>query len=302
MTDLVSMPIKIIPHLRTTIEQMGGKNEGNFAIYHLGFEWGKETVEISGEKSDLDELKTKTVLTAIHSGITNFEVEINESIKIKPYETNIDDDYFLAGYAAGVVSELMGEYHIARIKDGQYEVVKSENKIDGEMFRVRGEREKVELENLESGGSYLIAEEAKEAQRSFETFVNAFKEGMPGLCFTRKFPSKLKEKYPDINCPIFWLSIVDSTEDVKTIKPENLDNEMIKILKAFLKMNQGIVIIHGIEFLISYMEFDDLLNTLQKTRELVSEEGGILLLPANTESLNEDDFNTLKTEFKMFVL
>ncbi len=302
MTDLVSMPIKIIPHLRTTIEQMGGKNEGNFAIYHLGFEWGKETVEISGEKSDIGELKTKTVLTAIHSGITNFEVDIDDSIKIKPYDSNIEDDYFLAGYAAGVVSELMGEYHIARIKDGQYEVVKSEKKIDGEMFKESGAREKVELENLELGGSYLIAEEAKEAQRSFKTFVNALKEGMPGLCFTRKFPSKLKEKYPDLSCPIFWLSIVDSTEDVKTIKPENLDNEMIKILKAFLKIKQGIVIMHGIEFLISYMEFEDLINTLQKMRELISEEGGILLLPANTESITEDDFNTLKTEFKMFVL
>jgi len=302
MTDLVSMPIKIIPHLRTTIEQMGGKNEGNFAIYHLGFEWGKETVEISGEKSDLDELKTKTVLTAIHSGITNFEVDIDDSIKIKPYDSNIDDDYFLAGYAAGVVSELMGEYHIARIKDEHYEVVKSEKKIDGEMFKDRGKREKVELENLERGGSYLIAEEGKEAQRSFETFINGIKEGMPGLCFTRKFPSKLKEKYSDMNCAIFWLSIVESTEDVKTIKPENFDDEVIKILKSFLKMKQGLVIIHGIEFLISYTEFDDLITTLQKTRELISEEGGILLLPVNTESIDEEDFNTLKAEFKMFVL
>ncbi|MEF8873316.1 MAG: DUF835 domain-containing protein [Candidatus Thermoplasmatota archaeon] len=302
MTDIVSMPKKIIPYLRTTIEQMGSNDEANFAIYHLGFKWGKETVEMSGEESDIDELKTKTVLTAIHSGITNFEVEIDETIRISPYESTIDDDYFLSGYAAGVVSGLMGEYHIAKIREDHYEVVKSEKKMEGELFKEQEKRERVELENLEAGESYLIADEAKEAQRTFDTFSNALGEGMPGLCFTRRFPSKLKERYPEISSPIFWLSTVDGTEKVRTIKPENFKDEMIKISKGFLEMKQGIIVLHGIGFLLSYFEFDDFLNTLQKIRDLTSVEEGIFLLAVDPESIDSDDFNRLKAEFEMFDL
>ncbi|MBS3816942.1 MAG: DUF835 domain-containing protein [Candidatus Thermoplasmatota archaeon] len=309
MTDLVSMPKNIIPYLRTTIEQMGSDDEANFAIYHLGFKWGKETVEMSGEESDIDELKTKTVLTAIHSGITNFDVDVDEKIKISPYDASIDDDYFLAGYAAGVVSGLLGEYHIARIREDDYEVVKSEKRAEAELFKKEEEVGKVEVKNLEVGGAYLIADRAKKAERTFKTFINALEEGMPGLCFTRTFPSKLKERYPDIDSPIFWLSTVDETEEVRTIKPESFHEEMIKISKSFLETKQGIIVLHGMEFLLSYLEFDDLLNTLQQIKDMTYEEGGILLLAVDPESVGEiefnisrDEFDKLKNEFEMFEL
>ncbi len=129
MTDLVSMPIKIIPYLRTTIEEIGSKEEADFALYHLGFEWGKETVELSGEKSDLENLKTKTVLTAIHSGITKLDVEVEDSIDITPYDSNIEDDQFLAGFCAGVVSGLLDEYHVSKIKNGYFTIKKSEKQV-----------------------------------------------------------------------------------------------------------------------------------------------------------------------------
>ncbi len=309
MTDLVSMPKNIIPYLRTTIEQMGSDDEANFAIYHLGFKWGKETVEMSGEESDLDELKTKTVLTAIHSGITNFDVDVDEKIKISPYDASIDDDYFLAGYAAGVVSGLLGEYHIARIREDDYEVVKSERRVDGDLFKKEEKRDRVKIKNLEPGGSYLIADEAKEAERIFRTFINALEEGMPGLCFTRRFPSKLKDRYPDIDSPMFWLSTVEGTENVRTIRPENFNEEMLKISESFLETKQGIIVLHGIEFLLSYLEFDDLLTTLQQIKEMTSVEGGIFLLAVNPESVGEidfnisrEEFNKLKNEFEMFNL
>ncbi len=299
MTDLVSMPKNIVPYLRMIIEQMGSNDEANFAIYHLGFKWGKETVEMSGEKSDIDELKTKTVLTAIHSGITNFDVDINETIRISPYDSIIDDDFFLAGYAAGVVSSLLGEYHIAKIRDGYYDVVKSEKKIKSGLFKEKEKKEGIELENLKQGGSYLIVDDSKDAQRTFDAFLDALQEGMPGLCFTRKFPSKLKERYPEIDSPIFWLSTVDGTEEVKTIKPKDFSDEVTKISSAFLKMKHGIFILHGIEFLITYLEFDEILKTLREVRDLNSAEDGIFLLSVDPEYMDEDNFSRLENEFEV---
>ncbi|MFO7791639.1 MAG: DUF835 domain-containing protein [Candidatus Saliniplasma sp.] len=302
MTDLVSMPKKIIPYLRMTIEQMGSKEEANFAIYHLGFEWGRETVKLSGEKSDIDELKTKTVLTAIHSGITKLDVEINDTIEIRPYDSNIDDDYFLAGYSAGVISGLMGEYHMAKIRDGYYNITRSEKRIEDDLFKEQERKEGIELENLERGGSYLIADDAKDGKRTFDTFINALEEGMPGLCFTRTFPSKIEDRFPNFDFPIFWLSTVDGTENVKTIKPSNFNLGMVKISSAFLKVKQGIFILHGIEFLMSYLEFNEILNTLQKIRDMNSVEGGIFLLAADPGAIGKDNFTRLKTEFEIFNL
>lgn len=302
MTDLVSMPTKIVPYLRMTVEQMGGREEANFAIYHLGFEWGRETVRLSEEKSDINDLKTKTVLTAIHSGITKLDVEINETIEVRPYDYNIDDDYFLAGYSAGVISGLLGEYHMAKIRDGYYNITRSDRKIEDDLFKSQERIEAVELENLEKGGSYLIADDAKDAKRTFDTFTNALEEGMPGLCFTRTFPSKVKERYPEFDFPIFWLSTIDGTENVNTMKPSNFNLGMVKISSAFLKVKQGIFLLHGIEFLMSYLEFNEILNTLQKIRDTNSVEDGIFLLAADPGAIGKENFSRLKAEFEIFNL
>ncbi|MEF8874039.1 MAG: DUF835 domain-containing protein [Candidatus Thermoplasmatota archaeon] len=278
---------------------MVSKDEVNFAIYHLGFKWGKETLEMSGEKSDIDELEAKTVLSAIPSGITEVDVDIDDAIRIRPQESNIDDDHFLAGYVAGVVSGLTDEYPIARIREDHYEVVKSEKEIEGELFESQEKKEGVELENLEPGKSYLIPDDTGYAQKAFDIFLNAVEEGMPGLCFTRRFPSKLKERYPDLNSPVLWLSTADRTEKVKTIKPENLSDEMVEISKAFLETKQGIVILHGIEFLLSHLEFDDILETLQDIQDLNSEKKGIFLLAVDLGYISRDNSNRLETEFEI---
>ncbi len=295
MTDLVSMPIKIIPYLRMTIEEIGGKEEADFAIYHLGFEWGKETVELSGEKSDLENLKTKTVLTAIHSGITKLDVEVDDSIDITPHDSNIDDDQFLAGYSAGVVSGLLGEYHVAKIKNGYFTVKKSEKQVKDDIFGKEKEHDRrIDLENLEEGGSYLIEDDAKDAHGTFNTFLDALNKGMSGLCFTRTFPSKIREEFSDVKFPIFWLSTVEGTDKIKTIKPEEFCQRTKKISSAFFKMNKGIFMLHGIEFLLSYLDFNEVLKTIQEIHDVNSIEKGIFLLAADPKTIEKEQFIRLK--------
>ncbi|MFW5903988.1 MAG: DUF835 domain-containing protein [Candidatus Saliniplasma sp.] len=300
MTDLVSMPTKIIPYLRMTIEEVGSKEEANFAIYHLGYEWGQETVKLSGEKSDLEDLKTKTVLTAIHSGITKLEVEINDSIDITPFESNIDDDHFLAGYSAGVISGLLGEYHIAKQRKGYFTVEKSERKVEDDFFEVTYNKDKkIDLKNLKRGESYIIEDNAKDARRTFNTFTSAVKDGLPGLCFTRTFPSKIKDDFPELQFPIFWLSTVDGTEKIKTIQPSDFCHRAVKISSAFSNMNKGIFMLHGIGFLLSYLDFEDVLKTIQKMKDVSSVKGSIFLLPVDPKTVEKDHFNRLKSELTL---
>ncbi|MBS3817594.1 MAG: DUF835 domain-containing protein [Candidatus Thermoplasmatota archaeon] len=299
MTELVSMSKKTVPNWRKTIEQMISKDEANFAIYHLGFNQGKEAVEMDGEKTDIDELKADALLAAVPSGETKLDVNIDDTIRISPQESKIDDDHFLAGYVAGVVSGLTDESYIARIREDHYEVVKPEEKVEGGLFEGQEKKEDVELEDLEPGKSYLIPDDVGSAQKAFDIFLNASEEGMPGLCFTEKFPSKLKERYPDISSPIFWLSTANGTEEVRTIEPENFSDEMLEISKAFLERKQGIFMLHGIDLLLSHLEFDTILETLQDIQNLNSEEKGIFLLAVDLGSIGRDNSKRLEAEFEI---
>ncbi len=299
MSDLVSMPIEIVPHLRDTIEQMSDKEEANFAIYHLGAEWGRETVKISGEKSDLEELKTKAVLTAVHSGITNLDIEIDEGIKATVIDPKIQDDYFLAGYTAGIISGLLGEYHIGKIVGEHFEIVRSDIEKKLSAGQIKG-TPTVQLDKLDRGESYLIQDNVKDAPITFNTFLNAVEKDVPGLCITRVFPSKIKEKCGHCEFPIFWLSKIESSEGVNTITPEKFPQDIVKLCSSFLKIKSGILMVHGLEFLSSHGDFTEVLKAIQSIRDFTSIHDGIFLVAVDPKSIGRKEFSLLRSELKVF--
>ncbi len=299
MTDLVSMPTRIIPYLRMTIEEIGDIEEANFAIYHLGYEWGKETVKLSGEKCEHDELKTKVVLTAIHSGITKLDVNVDDPIEIKPFDSNIDDDHFLAGYTAGIVSGLLGDHHVAKIRKGHYKVIKSDKKVKDDFSELRGiEKKSSDLTDLNFGKSYMIQDNSKDASETFQIFTQALKQDIPGLCFTRIFPSKIRDKHQEIQFPIFWMSSVEGTEDINTIKPRDFCKQAPKISSTFMKMKKGIFMLHGIEYLLSHLKFQDLLKTILEIQDITSIEDGIFILAVDPKTIKKDHLDEFEAELE----
>lgn len=301
MTDLVSMPTAIIPYLRKTIEQTSGEEEANFAIYQLGREWGKETAKMSDEECSMDEVATKTTLTAVHSGLTNLEVEMGENIRVTPYDSKIDDRYFIGGFISGVVSVFLDEDYTAKLKVSHFELVRSSVDLEDELSKAEGKKERGESpRDLKDGESYLIIDDVKRAPITFNLFLDAVEDGIPGLCFTRVFPSKIKEKFPDDDFPIFWLSSVDGAEGINTIKPRNFQDKISRIISAFLKSQHGIFMIHGLEYLISNNEFKEVLNFIQQIRDTTSMNDGIFLLSVDPKAMDDKDFNSIKSELKVY--
>lgn len=301
MTNLVSMPTEIIPYLRKTIEQTSGEEEANFAVYQLGREWGKETARMSGEECTMDELATKATLTAVHSGLTNLDIDVGETISVTPYESKIDDRFFLGGFLSGVVSEFLDEDYVAKLKDGYFELIESSSSLEEELSKAeskmgRGESPK----DLDNGESYLIIDDVKRAPITFNLFLDAVEDDVPGLCFTRIFPPKIREKFAEEDFPIFWLSTVDGAENINTIKPKNFQDRILKIISAFLKSQQGIFMIHGLEYLISNNEFKDVLNFIQQVRDTTSVNDGIFLLSVDPKAMDDKDFNSIKSELKVY--
>ncbi len=302
MVDLVSMPIKIVPYLKDAVKESSGEKEAEFTVYQLGRKWGKETVKISGEKCGMDELPTKAALVSVHSGLTNVDISVTDgNISAEPYESKIDDDFFLAGYMAGIVSELLEEKYVSRIKDGSFDIVKVERNVESELSKSGEERtEKVDLKDLEEGESYLVLEEEKDAPISYDLFLTAVDQGMPSICFTRVFPPKIRDKFENSEFPIFWLSTVEDMDDINTIDPKSYREMLFKIISSFLKSKQGIFIIHGLEFLISHNDFKSVFNFIQDIKDLTALHQGIFLLPLYPTALDQKQLDNLKSELKEF--
>ena len=298
MNELVSMPANIINYLKDTITQTGGEEEAQFAVYQLGRRWGREITKMTGEKCGLDELSTKATLISVHSGLTNVDFSVGEKIKAKPYDKKIEDNFFLAGYFSGVVTELLDENYVAKVKDDYFLLVKDEEDIESEISKMetRDEGKEISFDKIQRGDSYLIIEEDKNAKNSLNIFIEAVKNGIPGLCFTRTFPPNIKEKYEEVDFPVFWLSTVDGTDEIRTIKPDRFDKDLKKIVTSFFKAKQGIIILHGIEFLISNNDFKDILKFVQNVKDLTAVNNGIALIPLYPNTLSKKEFNNLKSE------
>ncbi len=313
MNELVSMPTNIIKYLRKTVEKTAGKKEANYAVYQFGNEWGKETVWLGEEESDLENVDTKATLIAIHSGITRLEVDVQEDemIEVETKDPKIDDRFFLAGYVSGIISALLMDKYVSKIKDGHFEVIRSDYELEEKILQAEGGKEEMEQEqegpkkdietsDLERGESYLIPDDGKMAPIAFNLFLETVKNGIPGLCVTRVFPPKINEKFSPDDFPIFWLSTMDGGADINTIKPEEYEEKLTKIVKTFLESKNGIFMLHGLEYLAANNDFEEVLTFIQEARDMTAMKDGIFLVPVIRKSLSEKEFNNLKSELTLY--
>ncbi|MBI5000858.1 MAG: DUF835 domain-containing protein [Euryarchaeota archaeon] len=301
MGNRLSIDSGTVAALRALEEQKSSRDDANWLIYQYGKSIGQSNNE--GIRCDMAGLPRTAVQSAISDGILNIEVTIGESISIKSSgERAVDDDYFCAGYLAGMVSEMLGEPYVAGIREGKFELVKSSKAL--EMKRPAPTPHlPLNIPELERGESYLIVDEVKNAPSTFKVFVAAVSHGMPGLCVTRIFPPRVLERYLEVTGAEFqtiWLSTTESSAEVNSIKPERYDHELYRTISAFLKEGKGVVMLHGIEFLISNNQFTDILKFAQRIRDTTSVSGGIFLIAVDPSTLDPIDYNNLKSEFTVY--
>ncbi|MEW5760223.1 MAG: DUF835 domain-containing protein, partial [Candidatus Thermoplasmatota archaeon] len=128
---------------------------------------------------------------------------------------------------------------------------------------------------LDTGSTYIIKEEKPE--KSFEIFLDYITHGISGLCITRTFPGKIREKYRIMKVPIVWLSTKEPVErtDVMVDKPEHYVQpssiaHVTVIISDFLsKCDKGIILIDGLSYLISNYGYDIVLRMVQHLNEKI---------------------------------
>jgi len=150
-----------------------------------------------------------------------------------------------------------------------------------------------------AGWSYVIKEERP--ARSFGLFAGLLASGSKGLCISRTHPDILKQKYK-FEAETIWLTKTenaqahDAPKGVEYVSPNNLAH-LASSIREFLSGGEGgVVIIEGLEYLITQNDFRGVLKFVQLINEQVVLDKGYLLVPVDEATLDPKDFSLVERE------
>jgi len=139
--------------------------------------------------------------------------------------------------------------------------------------------------------TYLIKEGMP--GQTYAIFLAELKKGRKGFCVTRVYPQKVREKYglaPEL--PIVWLSNVGKEDSVR---PKDLE-KLSLALEHFISKEAGVVLLDGIEYLVTNNNFLTVLRLVQALRDTVAIHGATLVLSVNASALDTHQMTLLEKE------
>ena len=143
---------------------------------------------------------------------------------------------------------------------------------------------------LEHSFAYLIKEDKSE--RAYAYFEKALSQGLKGFCVTRNYPLKIKSKYNLGDTQILWLSNVGKEN---SLRPKDLE-KLSYSLEQFLANNSGVILLDGLEYLITNNNFLTVLRFIQSLRDQVAINRSILIMALNPSTLDPHELNLLEKE------
>jgi hypothetical protein len=170
------------------------------------------------------------------------------------------------------------------------------NHVASAIHRIKN-REKVRelayrLNNLEPGGCYL----SESHERCLKAYAVLSMEGVPGLCIVREDPQTLIDYYGIKKEDIILLSS-RAFRDFKTLADlQSVSRELSK----FLESGEGVVLLDGLEYLISRFEFNSVYHFIQEKRFDFLRSKAVLLVPLERKTLDERQQALLSSEFTLF--
>jgi isoleucyl-tRNA synthetase len=147
------------------------------------------------------------------------------------------------------------------------------------------------VHELERSFSYLVEEDKPET--SYTLFVSAMSKGMKGYCVTRNYPAKIRSKFDLKETPVIWLSNVGRES---TIRPKDLEKLSLALEQFLSQAGGGIVLLDGLEYLITNNNFITVLRLIQSLRDQVAINQSILLMAVNRSTLESHQLNLLERE------
>jgi len=258
------------------------------------------------EISSMEELKAVLPQIWSETGLSRMNInEATESEIVIAFEESIEAAQkrkcdFTRGYLAGMVSSLLKRRYEAMeeacISEGVQKCIHHLRPVEEAPKQAKPKVVTERKHNLECGYSYLI--ESEDPYSGFDIFVDHVAHGSKGMWIAREYPEKLKKRFDISDCPFIWLSY---ERDIKYARePTNIPLIYAEI-KGFLDNSEGgIVLISGIEYLVSQSTFIKVLKFLQLLNENVAVKDALLLLPVSPQALASREVKMLERELRVY--
>jgi PAS domain S-box-containing protein len=153
------------------------------------------------------------------------------------------------------------------------------------------------VSNMELESGFLYISDNLHNLDAYTVFSDLVKQGNPGLCITRMNPESIRSEYGLSKTPFVWLTknrcgaqqTIDSTELFK-IHPTISD--------FINKVDNGVVLLDGIEYLLLDNDFISILRLIEQSNDTVMGSNSRLILQIDPETLDKKDYHLLKRWMK----
>ncbi len=308
MRPFFVMPGSALKDLREELQLLNGADSAK-TIERYGFRAGVGLVRTLGlECADIREAKAIIEQVWMETGLSRMSIEmINETEIVITFKESVEADNgdhcdFTKGYISGIISSLMRRrydaYEASCISDGAEKCVhvltpSTTYQVErrDEVRRDEGARRYL----LEPGTSYLVESSGLDA--AYQMYRDQVDDGCTGMVLAREYPEKVQRVFGINQGAILWLSY----ERGKRYAREPTDIPMIySEIKNFFEANsRAVVLLSGLEYLISQNNFLKVLKLLQLLNDNVSMTSSMLIIPVVPEALNPQDVKMLERELKV---
>jgi len=146
---------------------------------------------------------------------------------------------------------------------------------------------------LAGGTSYLLKDDTPDL--CYSVFLQLVTGGHQGLCITRDYPDRVRKRYNLVKTPILWLSNSDSAFSIEPVQLGKLYHKIEDFLK---RGEKPVVMLSGLEYIITQNNYTSALKFLQLIKDQVSIHDGILLVPLSPSTLPERDLKMIERELE----
>jgi len=147
------------------------------------------------------------------------------------------------------------------------------------------------------GHCYLVEEERP--MYSNVLLSRKMDEGYKGLVITRMNPKRIRDEFK-VEPEILWLTDKESTQE-KTVGPSL--EMIIHTIQEFMNSEEkGIIVLDGIQYLISNTNFEAVLRMVRSLADEISESDDILAISVSPETLKPQELSILEREMEVLNL
>ena len=133
-------------------------------------------------------------------------------------------------------------------------------------------------------------------EKTFDFFAQTVLSGVEGLCITREYPPKIREKYGLKKTPVVWLTEENVNGEITVYSLQDLS---VMIGNFLAKVSHGIVLLDGVEYLVTNHGFESFLRFLEVNRSRFESLGSVFIIPVVEATASERELKLIERETKM---